>query len=58
MIDHFNGLGKGQVIQTNYEVMVSGVVMYDTDDELIADAIAHNYKTIGWKNVHVKETYE
>ena len=43
------------VKKKKFNVVVSGSVLYDTDDELIADAIAHNYRTIGWKNVKVKE---
>ena len=39
----------------NYQVIVSGSVLYETDDELIASAVAHNYRAIGWKNVTVKE---
>lgn len=37
-------------------VSVSGTVMYDSDDELMAYAVAENYRIIGWKNVSV--TYE
>ena len=37
-----------------FKIIVSGSVFYETEDELIADAIAHNYRTIGWKNVSVK----
>jgi hypothetical protein len=36
-----------------FEVVVSGSVLYDTDDEVMAGAIADNYRTIGWKNVSV-----
>ncbi len=38
----------------HFLVMVYGVEFYETDDELIAGAIAHNYRTIGWKDVKVK----
>jgi len=38
-----------------YKVLVHGVSFYETDDQLIADAVAHNYRTIGWKDVVVKE---
>ena len=38
-----------------YQVVVLGTALYATDDELIADAVANNYKTIGWQNVAVKE---
>ena len=37
-----------------FQVLVSGSVWYETDDELIANAVAHNYKTIGKKNVSVQ----
>ena len=37
-----------------FQVLVSGSVLYETDDELIANAVAHNYKTIGKKNVSVQ----
>ena len=37
-----------------YKVKVEGVIFYETDDELIADAVANNYRTIGWKNVIVE----
>jgi hypothetical protein len=36
-----------------YKVLVYGVELYDSDDVLIADAVAHNYKTIGWKDIRV-----
>jgi hypothetical protein len=38
-----------------FQIIVSGSILYETDDELIANAIAWNYHTIGWKNVSVKE---
>lgn len=38
-----------------YQVIVSGSVFYETNDELIAGAIAHTYRAIGWTNVTVKE---
>jgi len=38
-----------------YQVMVSGSALYATDDKLVADAVVNNYRTIGWKNVHIKE---
>lgn len=37
-----------------YQIWVSGSVLYETNDELIAYGIAANYRTIGWKNVTVK----
>jgi len=38
-----------------YQVMVCGSALYATDDWLIARAVAHNYRQIGWKSVSVKE---
>lgn len=38
----------------NFQIIVSGTVMYETNDELIAYGVAANYRTIGWKNVTVK----
>jgi hypothetical protein len=37
-----------------FQVIVSGSVWYETNDELIADSVAWNYRTIGWKNVLVQ----
>lgn len=37
-----------------FQVLVSGSVLYETSDELIAHAIANNYRTIGKKNVSVQ----
>ena len=37
-----------------YQVIVSGSVLYETNNELIADAVKSNYIAIGWKNVTVK----
>ena len=39
----------------DFKVMVSGVVMYETPDELCACAVAHSYRETGWKNVEVLE---
>jgi len=38
-----------------YEVVVYGSVLYETDDQLIAGAIAHNYREIWGPNVKVVE---
>ena len=43
---------KGYQESSSY-VKVQGVIFYKTNDELIANAIADNYRTIGWKNVTV-----
>jgi hypothetical protein len=45
---------KDGFIRNQFQVLVSGSVWYDTDDELIANAVAHNYRTIGKKNVLVR----
>ena len=39
-----------------FQIIVSGSVLYETDDELVANGVAWNYRTIGWKNVSVKDT--
>jgi len=39
-----------------FQIIVSGSVLYETDDELIAHGVARNYRTIGWKNVSVRDT--
>jgi hypothetical protein len=38
-----------------FQVIVSGSILYETDNELIAYRVAANYRTIGWKNVSVRE---
>jgi hypothetical protein len=38
-----------------FQVLVSGSILYETNDELIADAVAWNYRTIGKKNVSVQK---
>ena len=38
-----------------FSVVVSGTVLYETDDELIAGAMAHSYRSGGWKDVEVVE---
>ena len=37
-----------------YQVIVFGVVLYESDDQLCADEIARNYRVIGWKKACVK----
>jgi hypothetical protein len=43
---------------TKFDVVVSGSVLYVSKDVLIADAIAHDYRRIGWKSVKVIERKE
>lgn len=38
-----------------FKVKVSGVTMYETSNVLIANAMAHSYRGIGWLNVSVTE---
>ena len=40
---------------STYKVKVSGSVLYETDDLLVAGAVAHSYKGIGWKDVKIEE---
>ena len=37
-----------------FQIIVSGSILYETDDENVANAVAWNYRTIGWQNVSVK----
>jgi hypothetical protein len=37
-----------------YKVIVNGACLYETEDELLAYAIRNSYRSIGWKNVHVR----
>lgn len=39
----------------NFQVIVSGSVLYVTSDELIAGAVKNMYLARGWKNVKVKK---
>ena len=37
-----------------FKVLIHGIEFDYSDDVLIADAMAHCYKNIGWKDVKVK----
>lgn len=37
--------------EATIEILIEGVVMDTASNELIAGAIKHSYKSIGWKNV-------
>jgi hypothetical protein len=37
-----------------FNVIVFGTIMYETSDELVADAMAHSYRQI-WGNATVKQ---
>lgn len=39
----------------NYQVIVSGSVLYVTSNELIAGAVKSKYLAIGWKDVKIKK---
>lgn len=39
---------------SDLSVNVEGVCLYETEDDLVARAVAHCYKEIGWKRVEVK----
>lgn len=41
--------------ENNFQVLVHGVSLYETDDELVAGAVAHCYRSNpNWKNVRIK----
>jgi hypothetical protein len=37
---------------------IQDVVLYPTEDELVAHSVATNYRSIGWKNITVRDTNE
>ena len=39
-----------------FQIIVEGSVFDDSDDELVASRIAQHYRSIGWKNVSIKDT--
>ena len=41
--------------ENNFQVLVHGVSLYETDDELVAGAVAHCYRSNpNWKDVRIK----
>jgi hypothetical protein len=59
IIDYAIFIKRVALMQTSkFDVVVSGSVLYVSKDVLIADAIAHGYRAIGWKSVKVLERLE
>lgn len=38
-----------------YQVIVSGAILYESSDGIMAQVIAQTYKDIGWPRVYVSE---